>query len=255
MGEKNVVTDFGLKRGVLYRRGGKRRGTISVSKIVVFLKTTAMGLKLIGGVVMVLAGVGMAVVWGPVLAAEVGFGVKNFQFSILNSQSNPNEVNFQVQNKTLSTGPGWAVPDQDYSIYIPKIGAVSRVIGNVDAGNKKEYLEALTRGVAEAMGLAHPGEVGTTYLFAHSTDSPANYARYNAVFYLLDKLDTGDEVEVVYKGRRYRYAVEGKQRLRSGDVRYLIPQKSEELLVLSTCWPPGTSYKRLVLTAKRVMVY
>ena len=122
----------------------------------------------------------------------------------------------------------------------------------MDAGNPAEYNAALKLGVAEAKGLSHPGQKGTTYLFAHSTDSPVNFARYNAVFYLLDKLKVGDEAEVVYMGEAYKYRVVSVQILASSDTRYLVPQKEKELLVLQTCYPPGTSWKRLVVVLDRM---
>ena len=104
--------------------------------------------------------------------------------------------------------------------------------------------------MAEAAGLGHPGSGGTTYLFAHSTDSPINFARYNAVFYLLDKLEVGDGIEVVYRGKLYKYEVTKFQVLDAGDVRYLTPQRTEEILVLQTCYPAGTFWKRLVVVAR-----
>lgn len=170
--------------------------------------------------------------------------VSNLKFEILNqSQSS----NFKIQNR--SDRPAWEVPDWSYSIYIPKIGAVSRVIPDVSVVNKKEYLKALKRGVAEAAGLAHPGEAGTTFLFAHSVGDRLDYARYNAVFYLLNKLEVGDGVEVVYKSKLYRYKVAEVQKLGAKDTRYLRPQSEEEILVLQTCWPPGTTWGRLVVVA------
>jgi sortase (surface protein transpeptidase) len=69
------------------------------------------------------------------------------------------------------------------------------VIANVDAGNEKVYQEALKLGVAAVAGLANPGERGTTYLFSHSVSNPINFVRYNAVFYLLDRLEIGDGIE------------------------------------------------------------
>ncbi len=145
----------------------------------------------------------------------------------------------------------WKVPDNRYSVYIPKIQAISPVIPNVDAGNEKEYAKALKLGVAEAAGLSHPGRMGTTFLFAHSVGSRADYARYNAVFYLLDKVEIGDGVEVVYQGKQFKYEVINKEILTAADTKYLVPQESEERLVLQTCYPPGTSSKRLVVVAKR----
>jgi LPXTG-site transpeptidase (sortase) family protein len=89
-------------------------------------------------------------------------------------------------------------------------------------------------------------------MFAHSTNSPINFARYNAVFYLLDKLAEGDRIEVVYQGKLYRYKTASREILAPDDVRYLVPQAMEEKLVLQTCYPPGTTWKRLVIVAKRI---
>ena len=148
--------------------------------------------------------------------------------------------------------PPWEVPDEQYSIYIPAIAAISKVIEGVDVSKREEYEPALKQGVAEAAGLSHPGEAGTTYLFSHSVGTRADFARYNAVFYLLHKLQPGDGVELVYQGKWLKYAVEKREVLAAGDVKYLVPQKEEEKLVLATCYPPGTTWKRLVVVAKPV---
>jgi LPXTG-site transpeptidase (sortase) family protein len=146
----------------------------------------------------------------------------------------------------------WAVPDTNYSIYIPRIYAISRVSPNVDAGDPKVYLPALKTGVAEALGLSHPGQAGTTYLFAHSVGTRWDFARYNAVFYLLEKLEIGDRVEIVYDGKLYKYEIAEREILAASDTRYLVPQIISEKLVLATCYPPGTTWKRLVVVAKRI---
>lgn len=233
-----------MKTGVLYQRGGKGRRVVEVGKVVGTLKRVAWGLRWVGMGVMMAGIAGIIWIWGPLL-------IYNLQFTIHNQFSKP-KIQISKLNKET---PNWEVPDQNYSIYIPKIGAISKVVSNVDASNKKEYLDALKMGVAEASGLAHPGEMGTTFLFAHSVASPLDYARYNAVFYLLDKLVIGDDVEVVYKGKLLVYEVTSVQRIASRDTKYLIPQNNEEILALQTCWPGGTNWKRLVLTARRVMVY
>jgi LPXTG-site transpeptidase (sortase) family protein len=90
---------------------------------------------------------------------------------------------------------------------------------------------------------------------------------YNAVFYLLNKLETGDEVWMDYLGKRYKYRVEGKEVISASDERYLkmldgVPTKVEksdgntdagkQTLVLQTCWPPGTTWKRLLVKAELV---
>ncbi|MEK7071223.1 MAG: sortase [Patescibacteria group bacterium] len=142
--------------------------------------------------------------------------------------------------------------DPDFSIVRPKVGANARVIANVDVGNEAEYLRALQGGVAQAAGSSYPDEKGHMYLFAHSTDYFWNVGTYNAVFYLLYKLEKNDEIDVFYKGHRYIYKVVGKQEVDPSQVEYLTRKTKKEFLTLQTCWPPGTTLKRLLIFATKV---
>lgn len=143
--------------------------------------------------------------------------------------------------------------DPNFSIVIPKIGANARIIPNVDPSNEKIYLDALNKGVAQATGTAFPGEGGHIFLFAHSTDYFWNISTYNAVFYLLSKLENGDEVNIFYQGQRYVYRVIGSEVVNPSQVQYLTRKTNREFLTLQTCWPPGTTLKRLLVFAVRVM--
>jgi len=142
--------------------------------------------------------------------------------------------------------------DPNFSIVIPKIGANARILANVNAANETEYLEALQQGVAHTGGTAFPGEGGHIFLFAHSTDYFWNVGTYNAVFYLLYKLEKEDEVDLFYKGQRYVYKIIGKEIVDPSRVEYLTRKTNKEFLTLQTCWPPGTTLKRLLLFATRV---
>lgn len=145
-----------------------------------------------------------------------------------------------------------APKDADFSIIIPKVGANSSVVPNVDAANESEYLDALNYGVAHTRGTAFPGEGGHIYLFAHSTDYFWNVGNYNAVFYLIYKLESGDEIDLFYKGQRYVYNVIDKLEVGPDEVQYLTRQSNNEFLTLQTCWPPGTTLRRLLVFATRV---
>ncbi len=142
--------------------------------------------------------------------------------------------------------------DPDFSIVIPAIGANAKIIPNVDSAQRETYLEALQKGVAHAEGTAFPGESSHIFLFAHSTDYFWNVGAYNAVFYLLYKLQQSDEVNLFYKGQRYRYQVSDTQVVDASAVEYITRKTDHELLTLQTCWPPGTTLKRLLIFAKRV---
>jgi sortase A len=137
-----------------------------------------------------------------------------------------------------------------FSVVIPKINANAPVFPNVDAGNTDVYLPVLQNGVAHAAGTVFPGIAGNIFLFAHSTDNFWNVGRYNAVFYLLNKLEAGDEVNLFYLGRRFVYRVTDKIVVSPSEIHYLTRQTGYELLTLQTCWPPGTTFKRLLILAK-----
>ncbi len=143
-------------------------------------------------------------------------------------------------------------PNTDFSIVIPKIAAVAPIIVSVDSQNPKAYLSALRRGVAHAKGTANPGEEGNVYLFAHSTDTFYNVGRYNAVFYLIGKLEKGDGVDVFFEGKLHKYIVYDKKVVSADSTQYLGEIGEGKTLTLQTCYPPGTTFKRLIVLAKEV---
>lgn len=139
-----------------------------------------------------------------------------------------------------------------FSVYVPKIKARSDIVANVDAANEKEYLQALKDGVAHAAGTNFPGQGKVIFLFAHSTDSPINIARYNAVFYLLRKLEKGDRITVYFLDKKFEYRVIAKTVAEANDTSWMQERGYGELLVLQTCDPPGTTWKRLLVVAKPI---
>ncbi len=142
--------------------------------------------------------------------------------------------------------------DPEFSIVVPKIAANAKIYPNTDPSNENIYLDVLNKGVAHALGTTFPGEGGHIFLFAHSTDYFWNISVYNAIFYLLYKLEKGDEVNLFYKGQRYVYKVIGKEVVDPSEVQYLTRKTNREFLTLQTCWPPGTTLKRLLVFAVRV---
>lgn len=139
-----------------------------------------------------------------------------------------------------------------FSIVIPKINAKANIIANVDTSNEKEYDEALSEGVAHARGTNFPGQGGTIFLFAHSTNSPINVARLNAVFYLLPKLGKGDRIIIYFADKRYLYEVTDLVKTGPNDTTWLNNQNDGEKLILQTCTPAGTDWYRLLVIAKPI---
>jgi sortase A len=136
-----------------------------------------------------------------------------------------------------------------FGIVIPKIGANARVIINVNPYDAKEYQQALTRGVAHAKGSSLPGENGTIFLFSHSSVDFYLASQYNSVFYLINKLERGDEIDLYYQTQKYIYRITDKKIVGSGETSYINNQSNDKQLILMTCWPPGTSFERLIVIA------
>lgn len=149
------------------------------------------------------------------------------------------------QNKLLPV-------DENFGIVIPKILANAKVIADVDPNNSAEYQRALTQGVAQAKGSADPGEDGNVFIFSHSGLDFSEANRYNAIFYLLNKLEKGDEIVLFYQGEKIRYAVTEKKTVDPEEVRYMDSKPGEKIVTLMTCWPAGTTFKRLVVIARQV---
>lgn len=252
-----------MKTGVVYQEGMQTE-PVRVSAVVRILKTIAMVLSWVGSLMILVAVAGLVFVYIPLGVAEVRYGfsktqmaklVRGVELRVWEQRQEGVESKKKLEGQSIvEKRPDWPVPDNDYSIYIPKIFAISRVIANVNADDSIAYLKALKLGVAEAAGMSHPGNMGTTYLFAHSVGSRWDFARYNAVFYLLDKLGMEDKVEVVYKGKLYKYEVVEKEVVAATDTKYLVPQALSEKLVMQTCYPPGTTWKRLIVVARRVEI-
>lgn len=140
--------------------------------------------------------------------------------------------------------------DPFLSIVIPKIGANAKIIKDVDPNNSKSYQKALTQGVAHAIGTALPGQTGNVFLFAHSSDNLINANRYNSVFYLLNKMEKGDKIYLIFNRRKFVYTVTDTRIVSSEEVSYMQPESETPKVTLMTCWPAGTTLMRLVVTAE-----
>jgi LPXTG-site transpeptidase (sortase) family protein len=149
--------------------------------------------------------------------------------------------------------PGVLTPvyasDDQYYLSIPKIRAQAPIVLNVDPFNPNEYHQALTQGVAQAKGTSLPGQPGTSYIFAHSSDAPWRLARYNTVFLRLSELKNGDSIEIKKGDQTFTYTVFDKKELWPDQTQYLKDTKPDQL-ILQTCTPLGTSLKRLLVFAR-----
>jgi sortase A len=142
--------------------------------------------------------------------------------------------------------------DEEFGIVIPKISANAPVVPDVNWQDSSVYQRALTRGVAHASGTALPGEAGNVFIFSHSGVDFYEANRYNALFYLLNKLTPGDEVYLFYKKQKFVYKVMTQKTVAPENVEYLTGDKTKKTLTLMTCWPAGTTLSRLIVIAEQV---
>lgn len=137
--------------------------------------------------------------------------------------------------------------NENFRLVVPKINVDTTVFANVDPADEEVFKEVLAKGVAHAKGSYLPGQLGSSYIFGHSTDYPWNVGWMNAVFYLLKELQPGDQVYIYYQDKRLDYQVSEKKIVEPKEVAFLKSRLSEERLILQTCWPPGTRLKRLLV--------
>jgi sortase A len=229
-----------------------------------------VALQTLGNFLVLFSIYGVFATFGPAIGEQIKYTViqiRGVEFNVTNatesieltSSSEPIEVTPEPEQQQIGFAEILAgnkeqvltPKDPLFSILIPKIGASSKVIPNVDPGNSEVYLPVLKEGIAHAKGSVFPGYPGNTYLFAHSADNWWDVGHYNAVFYTLNNLSEKDEIVVFFENRRYNYQVKQKLIADPEDVSYLTKQQEgQHQLVLQTCWPPGTTWKRLYVIAE-----
>ena len=145
--------------------------------------------------------------------------------------------------------------NKDFAVVIEKIGVNAPVVKNVSVTDKQEYFKALDKGIAHAITSSTPDKGGNTYLFAHSSINFWRIGKYANIFNLLRKLENTDKINVFYEGKRYEYSVIGTEIVAGFNTYPLTRQVLEPILTLQTCYPPGTTLNRLIVTAKLKKVH
>ncbi len=232
-------------------------------------------LRSLGNFLVLFSLYGVGATFGPALTEQIKYAViqmRGIEFTVQADNTSVSQPSFtqsssestpQVPQDSIGRDLGFAdvlagskeqvlMPkDPLFSILIPKIGASSKVYPNIDPENRDEFLPVLQHGVAHAKGSVFPGYPGNTYLFAHSADNWWDVGRYNAVFYTLNNLSDNDEIVIFFENRRYDYVIKQKIVADPNDVTYLTNKhEGPHKLILQTCWPPGTTWKRLYIVAE-----
>lgn len=142
-------------------------------------------------------------------------------------------------------------PDMpENSLRIPVIGVdtpISWRINNVP----KDVASGLSKGVIQVNGTALPGEKGNIYITGHSSNFVWIRQQYNSIFSNISKLVVGDIIYLKFGPDVYVYKVFDQKVVGANDLSILNPT-NDSRLTLATCWPLGTSLKRMVVSANQV---
>lgn len=120
--------------------------------------------------------------------------------------------------------------------------------------NEKDMLAELKDGVAHFFKTAAPGQNGNMIISGHSSNYIWAKGDYNHIFKDLNNLEKGDQIVInTYQknGRNisYRYVVAEKF-ITTPDDEKIFAETGKPVLTLSTCWPLGTNFRRLIVKAE-----
>ncbi|MBP9827466.1 sortase [Candidatus Saccharibacteria bacterium] len=135
-------------------------------------------------------------------------------------------------------------------LLIPKINVNVPVVFEASIA-EAAIQKALQNGVVHYAGTALPGERSNIVIVGHSSNDWWEPGNYKFAFALLEKLEPGDQIQFNYQKKKYVFSVNGKKVVAPNEISVLQPT-TEPQLTLITCTPPGTSWKRLIITAKQI---
>lgn len=122
------------------------------------------------------------------------------------------------------------------TISIPRIG-VTAAIGT-----------DLARGPVFWPRVGRPGRGTTIAIAAHDVTPVPGFGGHGP-FHDIDELGKGDRIYVRWDGKRYTYVVTGHRLIPSSSL-HIADLTPYERLLLTTCWPRGSSAYRLVVYAR-----
>lgn len=173
-----------------------------------------------------------------------------FNFTAIQSQLsyriNPPTINPALVTASAQGAQPAPAPTGEFRLLIPKLGKDVPVVLSQSRQDKAMQAELLN-GVVHYSGTALPGEPGNIGITGHSSNYFWVKSAYNDVFANLGALEGGDVAVIYYGGRTYRYQVTGKTVVDASQAEVLNPTPNKTLTLI-TCWPVGTSAKRLVVT-------
>jgi len=169
-------------------------------------------------------------------------------FIAFNAPSFMAQVSYALDDKDTRGAHLLPLVDMEDSIYIPKIGVMAPIVIE-ESEDKEVLLKSLDKGVLLFPGSVEPGNVGSTVILGHSSGAIWS-GGYKSVFSLINKLEKGDLVKVYFNNEEFVYRVSKLNILSVEKLDEVVGDSNgTNTLFLSSCWPIGTPWSRIVATA------
>jgi LPXTG-site transpeptidase (sortase) family protein len=112
-------------------------------------------------------------------------------------------------------------------------------------GSKNDMYQNLDKGIWRWPTSSTPDKGGNTVLLGHRF----TYANPKSVLYHLDKVETGDDIALVWENKQYLYKVIEVKIVSPSDVS-ILEQNQQPTLTIYTCAPLWKPVNRLVIVAR-----
>ncbi|HEX3099651.1 MAG TPA: sortase [Patescibacteria group bacterium] len=118
----------------------------------------------------------------------------------------------------------------------------------------KDFDADLKKGLVHYPGTVMPGEIGTSYISGHSSGYIWDHSPYKTVFAVLGQVKDGTSFTITATQNDgkiviFHYVVDHRGEYQADDQAQFV-NTADSIVALSTCWPVGTTARRLVLFAK-----
>ncbi len=138
------------------------------------------------------------------------------------------------------------------TLVIDSIGVKAPIVFGIPDDNDLIY-DGLERGVVHYSNTAKPGMPGAAIMLGHSSAFPWYKGEYGAVFALLSRLEAGERFYIQYEDNRtfvfqMQQAVIFNPFLNDERLNALENSPGSSVILIS-CYPVGTNYKRIALQA------
>jgi sortase A len=189
--------------------------------------------------------------------------------SVSNSRTAPAtgqapKLNSSSVSSTPAVSSPTGIPGQDFigisteKPAILEIPSQKITVPIIWTSDTKFFESDLKNGVVHYPGTPFPGEIGTSYISGHSSNYAWVKGNYNKVFDHLDQLQVGTSFTITVtvaggKQAKLHYVVTKQQEFKPNDpAQFVNTAKSQ--VALSTCWPIGTTARRLVVYGELTQV-